>query len=89
MTDNNLVKEITVVVRQADSDFEKIGGSSKHWVRDCFLPLLEEAGLTVCRIGKLGAYENRLKKAIQQYNDPCAGTYGDIPGTTPPAKIGT
>ena len=38
---------VTIIVREADQAFEKSGGSSRHWVRDCFLPLLEAAGLRV------------------------------------------
>lgn len=38
------VAAITEVVREADQAFETSGGSSRHWVRDQFLPRLEEAG---------------------------------------------
>jgi hypothetical protein len=43
----NLVTRITAAVREADRTFERVGGSSRHWVRDCFLPTLEKHGLAV------------------------------------------
>ena len=42
-----LVPAITRAVRKADDAFEKSGGSSRHWVRDCFLDALENEGLCV------------------------------------------
>ena len=45
------VNRVTAVVREADRVFEKAGGSSRHWVRDCFLPLLNRAGLFITPIG--------------------------------------
>lgn len=38
---------VTTVVREADLSFMKDGGSTRHWVRDHFLPALERAGLTI------------------------------------------
>ena len=40
----DLVKEITSVVREADAQFRELGGSTRHWVRDLFLPIMEERG---------------------------------------------
>lgn len=34
---------ITEIVRQADDEFKRVGGSSRHWVRDCYFPLLRAA----------------------------------------------
>jgi len=42
-----LVKQITLAVRIADKKFEDVGGSTRHWVRDCLLPELTDAGLDV------------------------------------------
>lgn len=42
--DSELVARLTAIVREADQTFERVGGSSRHWVRDCFLPLLNRAG---------------------------------------------
>jgi len=42
-----MIDKLTEVVRKADEHFEKVGGSSRHWVRECFLPELEAAGLKV------------------------------------------
>lgn len=45
--DMPLVTAITAVVREADRAFQRVGGSSRHWVRDCFLPSLNNAGFAV------------------------------------------
>ena len=41
------VNRITAVVREADRVFENVGGGSRHWVRDVFLPLLNRSGLYI------------------------------------------
>jgi hypothetical protein len=41
---------LTRVVRTADQDFQSVGGGTRHWVRDCLLPRLEQAGLTIARL---------------------------------------
>ena len=45
----SLLADITRAVRTADLAFENVGGSSRHWVRDCLLPALEEEGLSVVK----------------------------------------
>ena len=47
---DDLLPQITAVVRDADRAFERAGGSTRHWVRDCFLPLLARAGLTITAV---------------------------------------
>jgi hypothetical protein len=47
MSNGTLIERLTRAVRLADSNFERVGGSSRHWVRDCFLPALESEGLDV------------------------------------------
>lgn len=44
-----LIDDITRIVREADDVFKKIGGSSRHWTRDCFLPLLNKSGFIIQR----------------------------------------
>lgn len=41
--------EFTGVMREADKVFETVGGSTRHYVRDVLLPLLEQAGLFICK----------------------------------------
>jgi len=43
---------LTRAVREADCNFERTGGSSKHWVEECFLPAINRVGLCVARIGE-------------------------------------
>ena len=41
-TNPELVAKLTAAVREADRNFEQVGGSSKHWVKDCFIPSLKK-----------------------------------------------
>lgn len=43
------IDEITKAVRNADMTFEREGGSSRHYVRECLLPSLDDVGLSVVR----------------------------------------
>lgn len=43
------VAEVTAALREADRAFEKVGGSTRHHVRDCLFPALEKHGLLVVR----------------------------------------
>ena len=45
--DPDLVARVTSVCRKVDPLFEKEGGGTRHWVRDWFLPGLDEAGLMI------------------------------------------
>lgn len=47
MAEHELIAAVTRVVREADQHFQVEGGSSRHWVRDHFLPGLEAAGLQI------------------------------------------
>ena len=42
-----LLDDITQAVREADEWFKKVGGSSRHWVDDCFMPMLKKQGLDI------------------------------------------
>tara|TARA_R110000851_G_scaffold33896_4_gene90393 strand:+ start:1463 stop:1645 length:183 start_codon:yes stop_codon:yes gene_type:complete len=44
---SDVEKRITAAVREADSVFEKTGGSTRHYVRECLMPILEKNGLEV------------------------------------------
>ncbi len=44
---SELVRRLTECMRIADRDFERVGGSTRHHVRDCLIPQLEAAGLYV------------------------------------------
>jgi len=46
-------KEITDAVREADDWFIKSGGSSRHWVVECFIPALLKRGLVIIDHKKL------------------------------------
>lgn len=41
---------ITEIMRDADALFSTTGGGTRHYVRDLLLPMLERAGLRICKI---------------------------------------
>jgi len=47
--DNEIIKIVTKAVRRADEDFERSGGSARHWVRDWFLAYLQQEGLVLMK----------------------------------------
>jgi hypothetical protein len=47
------IREIAKVVRAADERFEAEGGTTRHWVRDYFIPRLEAAGFTIVPRGSV------------------------------------
>jgi hypothetical protein len=47
---SSIVSRVTLAMRNADVRFDKVGGSTRHYVRDCFLPELEEAGLQLVEV---------------------------------------
>lgn len=57
MSEQEHIKAITRAVRKADEQFERSGGSSRHWVIECLLPELEKEGLEVVPSGEERASE--------------------------------
>lgn len=49
-SETELVRELTAIVRQADEEFEAMGGTSRHWVRDHFLPLVRAHGYRIVKV---------------------------------------
>lgn len=49
MTEQELVTELTAAMRKADLDFQRVGGTTRHYVQDCLLPALYQRGLRVIR----------------------------------------
>lgn len=43
--EDELLHRMTACMRKADEVFDKVGGSTRHHVRDCLLPLLPKYGL--------------------------------------------
>jgi len=42
--EQKLIELLTSIVREADESHEQVGGSTRHWVRDCLLPTVEARG---------------------------------------------
>jgi hypothetical protein len=42
---SEIVRRMIAAMREADAIFERVGGSTRHHVRDCLLPVLEKRGL--------------------------------------------
>lgn len=48
--DHSILNLVTLATRKADKHFERVGGSSRHWARDCFLPELERHGFKIEKV---------------------------------------
>lgn len=53
--DYEIVKAMTRAMREADETFERVGGSTRHHVRDCLLPNLYKHGLVIALRAALAA----------------------------------
>jgi hypothetical protein len=42
--ENEAIEKVTAAMREADPLFEETGGSTRHYVRDLLLPILERSG---------------------------------------------
>jgi len=42
-----IVRRLTAAMREADRTFQRVGGSTRHHVRDCLLPILAKHGLKI------------------------------------------
>jgi len=40
-----ILRRMTIAMRQADRSFEHSGGSTRHYLRDCLLPMLSYHGI--------------------------------------------
>lgn len=48
LSDNQeIIRRFTAAMREADQAFEKVGGSTRHYVRDCLLPILEKHDIEI------------------------------------------
>jgi hypothetical protein len=48
--DTDVVNAVTAAMREADRVFEKVGGGTRHHVRDCLLPVLNRGGWYLRRL---------------------------------------
>lgn len=48
--EDEIVKRLTLAMREADRTFERVGGSTKHHVRDCLIPVLDKYKLKITLI---------------------------------------
>lgn len=70
--DAALVTVLTAIVREADQAFQRSGGSSRHWVRDCFLPHLNASGVVVSIASAHAAADRQiaeLKEALRSADE--------------------
>lgn len=44
---NDITDKLTAIIREADELHMNAGGSTRHYVRDCLLPLLEENNIII------------------------------------------
>lgn len=48
--EQKLIKALVRAVCAADQMHDTVGGGTRHWVRDCFLPIAREQGLKIVLI---------------------------------------
>jgi len=58
-----LIAKITKAVRQADEDFKDVGGSTRHWVRECLLQSLRDDGMNIVETKKITQLTTRAETA--------------------------
>lgn len=82
--DETVVKELTAVMRKADKVFERVGGSTRHYVRDCLLPLMADAGLFVssselqARVAELEAAAREAMTLLDQQEPMPAAAFATL-----------
>jgi hypothetical protein len=47
--ESKITTEMTAIMREADQAFETVGGSTRHYVRDVLLPLMEQKGYAIVK----------------------------------------
>jgi hypothetical protein len=48
--EREIIKRLTAAMQEADQQFEAEGGGTRHYVRECLLPILEQHGLRIVLI---------------------------------------
>lgn len=62
--------DVTEIMREADEIFQKVGGSTRHYLRDALFPMLQERGFELKKSDELGEMEKlkaeneRMRKDI-------------------------
>ena len=65
--ESEIIIRLTKAMREADESFESVGGSTRHYVRECLLPILSGHGL-----------ELRLQSAVNGRDELIAALNGFI-----------
>lgn len=60
-TEDDTVRALTAAMREADEAFDRVGGSTRHHVRDCLLPVLEKRGIAVVPVTAPHFHKVRVK----------------------------
>lgn len=63
--------DVTQIMRDADGMFQKTGGSTRHYLRDVFFPMLQEKGFEIKKsdeqgeIERLKAENSKMRQALE------------------------
>lgn len=73
--ESGLFSVLTSAVREADQLHQAVGGGTRHWIRECFLPALERHGLAVIALAVAAAPSGPDEQAETggEQRSPCAG----------------
>lgn len=69
----NIITVMTAIMREADKTFETVGGSTRHYVRDVLLPLMEKKGLKIIKQGEAQAGAGWVKGDYDRLYDQVKG----------------
>lgn len=66
-----LVRRLTAAMREADEAFKSVGGSTRHYVRDCLLPILGKHEITLSPVDENAALDmRRFEWLMKHVNAP-------------------
>lgn len=77
--DGALLARVTRAVRVADQTFERVGGSSRHWVRECCQSALIAEGLTLTDAARLRAREVAVWDLLRHAERAWDHLAGEVP----------
>lgn len=85
VNEKEAIEKVTAAMREADPLFEEVGGSTRHYVRDLLLPILEKSGFAFGKHESTSPTTDRvavMEEALKAARKALAGCYdvNDYPG---------
>lgn len=61
------IELLVAAMRDADKAFERVGGSTRHYVNECLVPAMTERGICVAKIQPEGSLTKEAENAIADF----------------------